>query len=119
MSCRAGHQETGVDTESVAATNFNSQSKVTRDRDSNVVHSLRDRDHLPKKSLNGKLTRPYEVSCSLSKHYVKLRPRLRPEIGRRGEILTSLFMRSIRSLNLNDFSYIKHVDGHIRLRERK
>ena len=32
--------------------------------------------------------------------------KLRQEIGRR-EILTSLFMRSIENLNLNDFNYIK------------
>ena len=30
-----------------------------------------------------------------------------------------LFRRSIKNLNLNDFSYIKHVDGRIRLREIK
>ena len=35
------------------------------------------------------------------------------------EIMTSLFKRSIRSLNLNDFSNIKQVDGQIRLREIK
>ena len=42
----------------------------------------------------------------------------RIEIGKR-EILTSLFMRSIKNLNLNDFSYTKQVDGRIRLRETK
>ena len=42
----------------------------------------------------------------------------RIEIGKR-EILTSLFMRSMKNLNLNDFSYTKQVDGRIRLRETK
>ena len=44
--------------------------------------------------------------------------RLRQEIGRR-EILTSLFMRSVRNLNLNDSRYIKEVDGQIWIREVK
>ena len=35
------------------------------------------------------------------------------------EILTSLFRRSIRCLNLNDISFIKQVDGQIRLKEFK
>ena len=35
------------------------------------------------------------------------------------EIQTSLFMRSIKSLNLNDDSNIKQADGHISLRETK
>ena len=49
---------------------------------------------------------------------VKLRQKLRREIGRR-EFLTSHFQRPCKSLNLNDFSYIKQVDGQIRLREIK
>ena len=48
VSRRPSYQETGVDTESVATTFFSSQSKGNRFRDSNVVHSLRDRDHLQK-----------------------------------------------------------------------
>ena len=43
---------------------------------------------------------------------MKLRPKLRREIGER-EILTPLFRRSIKSLNLIDFSFIKQVDGQI------
>ena len=49
---------------------------------------------------------------------MKLRLKLRQEIGRR-EILTSLFMRSIKNLNLSVFRYIKQVDGQISLRETR
>ena len=35
------------------------------------------------------------------------------------EIVTSLFMRSMKNLNLNDFSHIKQVHGQIMLRETK
>ena len=76
------------------------------------------RQETEKISMNGKLTRPSEERERLSKNCMKLRLKLRREIGRR-EILTSLFVRSIKSLNLNDFSYIKQVDGQIRLRERE
>ena len=50
VSGRTGLQETGVelDRESVAATIFGSQSKGKRDRDTNVVLSLKDRENLPK-----------------------------------------------------------------------
>ena len=52
----------------------------------------------------------------LSKYCIKLR--LRREIGK-GEIPILLLERSIKNLNLNDFSYIKQVHGQIRLRETK
>ena len=50
VSSRSGHQETGagLDRESVATTLVNLQSKGKRDRDTNAVHSLRDRDNLQK-----------------------------------------------------------------------
>ena len=35
------------------------------------------------------------------------------------EIPTLLFKRSIKNLNLSDFSYNKRISGLIRLRERK
>ena len=111
-------QETGaeLDRESVATTLFSSQSKGKRDRDTNVVHSLRDRK-FPKdlwtESWLGRPRRERErlsITCTLL--------RLRQETGKR-EILTSFFRRSIRNLNLIDFSYIKQVDGQIGLREIK
>ena len=49
---------------------------------------------------------------------MKVRQKLRRGIGKR-EIPTSLFRRSIRSLGLNGFSYIKQVDVQIMLREIK
>ena len=50
MSGRSGLQETGVklDRKSVAATLFSSQSIGKRDRDTNVVHSLKDIENPPK-----------------------------------------------------------------------
>ena len=50
VSGRSGLWETGaeLDRESVAATILNSLSKGKRDRDTNVVHSLKDRDILQK-----------------------------------------------------------------------
>ena len=92
------------------------QFSVTREEGSRSKHSLRENIS----SLNGKLTRQSEERERewLSKNCIKLRQKLRREIGKR-EILTSLFKRSIRNLNLNDFSYIKQVDGQIKLREIK
>ena len=50
MSGRSRVQETGaeLDRESVATTLFNSQANGKEDRDTNVVHSLRDRENLQK-----------------------------------------------------------------------
>ena len=61
VSSRPGLQETGAisDTESVATTILSSKSKGKRDRDTNVVHSLKDRES-PKKSSNGKMTQPFK-----------------------------------------------------------
>ena len=61
VSGRTSLQETGAvsDRESVATTIFSSQSKGKRDRDTNVMHSLKDKE-ISKKTLNGKLTRPSE-----------------------------------------------------------
>ena len=70
------------------------------------------------KFLNEKLTRPFEKREWLSKNCMKLKLRLRQEIEKR-EIPTLLFRRSIKNLNLNDFNYIKLVDGQISLRETR
>ena len=71
VSSRSGLQETGadLDRDSVATTLFRSQSRGKRDRDRQRKSS--------KNILNGKLTRPSEVSNSLCKNYVKLWLRLR------------------------------------------
>ena len=83
------------------------------------IKTLRIRwQRISRKSLFGKLTRPSEEREWLSEDWLKLRLKLRQEVGRR-EILTSLFKRSIKNLNLNDFRYIKQVDGQIKLREVK
>ena len=117
VSGRPGLQETGaeMDRESVATTLFQFTVDRKGDRDTNVAHSLRDRK-ISKRSLNGKLTWPSEEREKLSKNFIRLRLRLRREIGKR-EILISHVKRSIKNVNLCDFSYIKQVDGQIRLRE--
>ena len=100
VDSRNGIQEnvSNLDRESVVSTIFRSQSNEKRDRDQNVVHSLREREREREKistiSLNGKFTRPSEEREWLSKNCVKLRQKLRREIVRR-EILTSLLTRSI------------------------
>ena len=106
MTCRASLQETVVDTETVATVIYSSQSKGKGKRDQNVVHSLRE--IISKISLNGKLTRPYEVRELLSNRIMKLRLTWRSNIGKR-EIRMWLFMSLIRSLNLNDFSYNRRI----------
>ena len=60
MSGRPGLQETGaeLDRESVAPTLLSSQSKRKRDRETNVVHSFREK--ISKRCVNGKLTWPSE-----------------------------------------------------------
>ena len=104
VDSRDGIKETGanLDRESVVSIIFSSQPKGNGDRYQNVVHSLRNRENLHK----------------ILERKMKLRQKLRREIGRR-EFLTSLSKRPCKSLNLNDFSYIKQVDGQIRRREIK
>ena len=77
-----------------------------------------ERENISKTSFNGKVIWPSEEREKLSKYCIKLRLRLRREIGK-GGIPTLLLGRSIKNLNLNDFSYIKQVHGQIRLRETK
>ena len=117
VDSRSGIRETGanLDRESVVSTFFSSQSEGKRDRDQNVVHSSRDRKS-PQNPWTEKLTRSSEEREWLIRNCIALRQKLRREIGKR-EILTSLFKSSIKSLNLNDFSDIRQVDGQIMLRE--
>ena len=70
------------------------------------------------KSFNGKLTWPCEEKNWLSKDCTKLRQTWRSNIGKR-EIRILLFMRPIRSLNPNVYSYTRRINGLIRLKEDK
>ena len=120
VDSRDGIQETGanLERESVVSTLFRSQSKGKRDRDQNVVHSLRDRENLHK-ILERKVDLAVRgATMAQQQLFLKLRHKLGRGIGK-SENSTSLFRRSIRSLTLNDFSYIKQVDGQIRLKELK
>ena len=91
VSGRPGLQETGaeLDRESVATTLFSSHSKGQRYRDTNVVHSLREKEN-PQKILERKVDSAVRGERErLSKNCTKLRLTLRREIGKR-EILTLL-----------------------------
>ena len=80
------------------------------------MHSSREREKIPTKSLNGKLKWPCEEKNWLSKDYTKLRQTWRLTTGRR-EIQILLFLRSIRSSSPNDYSYNRLINGLIKLKE--
>ena len=49
---------------------------------------------------------------------MKLRQKWKLDVGKKG-LRILLFMKSIRSSNLNDFNYNKQLDGQIMLKEIK
>ena len=69
-------------------------------------------------SLNGNLNCPYEEKKWFSKDFTKLRQTWRRNIEKR-EFVMLLFMRSIRSLNPNDYNYKRRINGLIRLKRDK
>ena len=81
IDSRASIQAFGadVDRESVVSTIFSSQSKGKRDRDQNVVHSLKDREHFQKILERKVLTRPSEEGERLRKNCTKLKLKYRRE----------------------------------------
>ena len=116
VSDRPGLQETGGNFgQRICCNNdfFSSQSIGKRDRDTNVVRSLKDRENLQQI-----LERKADSTVRGEMLAMKLRLGLGQEIGKR-ECPASLFRRSIKNLNLSDFNYTKQVDGQIRLREIK
>ena len=96
---------------------FGSVSNGKRDRDQNVVQTLRDRKNLHK-ILERKLNWPCEEKNWLSKDSLKLKQTRRSNIGKR-EILILLFTRSIRSYSPNDYSYNGRIHGLTRLKVTK
>ena len=101
-----------MDRETVVSSLFESVSKEKRDRDENVVQTLKDKPNLHK-ILERKLNWPCEEKNWLSKDCAKLRQTLRSTIA----ILLLLFMRSIKSLNPNDYSCNRRIKGLIRLKD--
>ena len=95
---------------------FSSQSKEkTRSRSQTTLCIRSEKEKISTKSMNGKLIRPSEErECAQHKLY-EGEQTLRRAIGRR-QIPTAHFRRSIKNLNLNDFSYTKQLDGQIGLR---
>ena len=83
-----------VDHATIVPSVFESASRRKRDRDQNDVHSLKDRQNL-----QNILARKAELAA-----------RRRSNTGKRG-ILILVFMRLIRSLNPNDYSYNRRISG--------
>ena len=119
VASRTGIKETCADMhrEKVVLSLLGSMSKGKRDRHQNVVQTLTDRQNIHKiperkadLAVRGeKLAqqRFCEAEADVEvKHWEK----------RKSDIV---FMRSIRSSNLNDFSYNKRINGLIRLKEIK
>ena len=119
VASRTSIKETcaNMDRETVVSSLFESVSKEKRDRDQNVVRTLKDRRNLH-------LEREVELAAWGEK--IGSAKILR-SWGRRGgdwnvgkkEILILLFLRSIRSLNPNDTSWNRRIKGLIRLKEIK
>ena len=109
VASRAGIKETcaDMDRETVASSLLGSESKGKRDRDHNVVQTLRDRQH---KILEGKAelaVRGEKVGSA--KFYSKLKQTWRSNTGKR-EILMLLFMRSLSCSSPNYYSYNRRID---------
>ena len=102
------------DRETLVSSLFESVSREKKDRDQNVVQTLRDWQNLHRI-----LQRKAGLAENwLSKNYFKLRQTWRSKIGKR-EIQILLFMGSIRSSTPNDDSHNRRINGLIRLKERK
>ena len=121
VSGRTGLQEIGaeLERETVAATIFSSQSKGKRDRDTNVVHSLKDRENLQK------ILERKAVSAVRGERMAQQRLyEAEAEVEARNwektnyDIAFSKDQSRIR-ISAISVSYIKQVDGQIRLRETK
>ena len=104
-----------LDRESVATTLFISQSNGKRDRETNVVHSLWDRENLQKI-----LERKVHLAVRGERRLAEIVSSWGWGWGEKlVKHLILHFRRSIKNLNVSDFSYIKQVDGQIRLRGTK
>ena len=91
-----------------------SVSRGKRDRDLNVVQTLKDR-HSVHKFLERKAELAVQETSHLRKDYLKLKQKW-SEIGKR-ENLILLFMRLIKNWSLNDWSYNRRTNGLTRLKE--
>ena len=91
-----------------------SVSRGKRDRDLNVVQTLKD-IHSVHKFLERKAELAVQERSQLRKDYLKLKQKW-SEIGKR-EILILLFMRLIKNWSLNDWSYSRRTNGLNRLKE--
>ena len=108
-------QETGANLDRMFFQQFSVHSpRRRRDRDHKQLCAFVQREKISTKSMNGKLIRPSEErECAQRKLY-EGEQKLRRASGR-GQILTPHFRRTIKNLNLKDFSYTKQLDGQIRL----
>ena len=98
---------------------FSSQSKGKRDRDMNIVHSLKRQSkspkHLPERKVDSAVRGA--IMAQRKVHGAEAEVEARNWEMRNSDCC--FFKRSITNLDLNDFSYTKQVDGQIRLRETR
>ena len=105
-------QETGAHFDRECSSNnfqFTVKGEDEIESTNNVVHSFRERENLHKIH-ERKVDSAVRGEIMYSAQIVEGEQKLRRAIGRR-EILTAHFRRTIKNLNLNDFSYTKQLDG--------
>ena len=120
IASRTGIKETCADMDrgTVVSSLFGSVSKKKREIETKTLcKTLRDRQKFSK-SLKGKLNWPCEEKTGSAKIIRSRGRRGESNIAKR-EIQILLFMRSIWSLNPNDYSCNRRTDGLIRLKEIK
>ena len=117
VESRIGIQETGANLDRECSSNnfqFTVKGEDEIEITNNVVHSFRERENLHKIH-ERKVDSAVRGEIIAQQKLCEAEQKLRREIGRR-EILTAHFRRTIKNLNLKDFSYTKQLDGQIGLR---
>ena len=119
VSSRSGLQKTGaeLDRPFVAATIFSSRSKGKRDRDTNAVHSLKDRDNL-RKILERKVDSA--VRCELLSQQKVYEAESEVEAKNWEKRNSDIVFREInQEFESHRFQPHQQVDGQIKLTETK
>ena len=102
-------RETGVST-------FLGLSPRGREIKIKTLCNRQETGNFPKKILERKSELAVRGKKLVQQNFTKLKQKWRSNIGKR-EIQMWLFLRSIKTSSLNDFSYSKRIDGQIRLKE--
>ena len=112
-----GKRRAELDRESVCNNTF--QFTVEREKSSRVEFCACVERIEKKRSVYGKLTRPFRKRKRLSKKLYQAEAGIEAKKMGKSKPGPILLMRSIKNLNLSDFDYTKQVGGQIRLREIK